>query len=64
MAISKKIKSIVICLIAAVDGILALSLIFVDFGWGQQIPHIWAKLVPGIFIIIGIAIITYIIIES
>jgi len=64
MAISKKIKSIVICLIAAVVGILALSLIFVDFGWGQQIPHIWAKLVPGIFIIIGIAIITYIIIES
>jgi ABC-type multidrug transport system permease subunit len=64
MANSKKIKSIVICLIAAVVGIIALSLIFVDFGWGQQMPHIWAKIVPGIFTIIGIAIITYIIIES
>ena len=64
MANSKKIKTIVICLIAAVVGIIALSLIFVDFGWGQKMPHIWAKIVPGIFIIIGIAIITYMIIES
>jgi len=64
MANSKKVKTIVICLIAAVVGIIALSLIFVDFGWGQQMPHIWAKIVPGIFTIIGIAIITYIIIES
>jgi uncharacterized protein (DUF486 family) len=64
MVNSKKIKSIVICLIAAVVGIIALSLIFVDFGWGAQVPHIWAKIVPAIFIIIGIAIIAYVIIES
>ena len=64
MANSKKIKSIVICLIAAVVGIIALSLIFVDFGWGAQVPHIWAQILPGIFIIIGIAITAYIIIES
>jgi cadmium resistance protein CadD (predicted permease) len=64
MANSKKIKSIVICLITAVVGIIALSLIFVDFGWGQQMPHIWAKIVPGIFLIIGIAIIAYVLIES
>ena len=64
MATSKKIKTIVICLIAAVVGIIALSLIFFDFGWGAQVPHIWAKIAPGIFIIIGIAIIAYVIIES
>ena len=64
MATSKKIKTIVICLIAAVVGIIALSVIFFDFGWGAQVPHIWAKIVPGIFIIIGIAIIAYVIIES
>jgi hypothetical protein len=64
MANSKKIKSIVICLITAFVGIIALSLIFVDFGWGQQMPHIWAKIVPGIFLIIGIAIIAYVLIES
>jgi hypothetical protein len=50
--------------IAAVFGIIALLLIFVDFGWGQQMPHIWAMIVPGIFAIIGIAIIAYVIIES
>ena len=64
MAISKKIKSIVICLIATVIGIIALLLTFVDFGWGAQMPHIWAQIIPGIFIIIGIAIIAYLIIES
>ena len=64
MANSKKIKTIVICLIAAVVGIIALLLIFGDFGWEQQTLHIWAKIVPGIFTIIGIAIITYVIIES
>lgn len=64
MANSKKIKSIVICLIATVVGIVALSLIFVDFGWGAQVPHIWAQIMPAIFIIIGIAITAYIIIES
>ena len=64
MAISKKIKSIVICLIATVIGIIALLPIFVDFGWGAQMPHIWAQIIPGIFIIIGIAIIAYLIIES
>jgi hypothetical protein len=64
MANSKKIKSIVICLIATVVGIIALSLIFFDFGLGQQMPHIWSQIVPAIFTIIGIAIITYIIIES
>jgi len=64
MAISKKIKSIIICLIAAVAGIMALSLIFGDSGSGQPTIHIWAKIVPGIFTIIGIAIIAYVIIES
>ena len=64
MANSKKIKSIVICVIAAVVGIIALLLIFVDFGWGQQMPHIWAMIVPGVFAIIGIAVIAYVIIES
>ena len=64
MANSKKIKTIVVCLIAAVVAIIALSLIFIDFGWGAQTPHIWAQIMPAIFIIIGIAIITYIIIES
>ena len=64
MVNSKKIKSIVICLIAAVVGIIALLLIFVDFGWWAQAPHIWAKIVPAIFVIIGISIITYVIIKS
>ncbi len=64
MANSKKIKSIVICLIAILVGIIALSLIFFDFGLGQQMPHIWSLIVPAIFATIGIAIITYIIIES
>ena len=64
MANSKKIKTIVICVIAAVVGIIALALIFGDFGLGQQMPHIWAKIVPGIFTIIGIAIIAYVLIES
>jgi tellurite resistance protein TehA-like permease len=64
MANSKKIKSIVVCLIAAVAGFIALSLIFGVFGSGQQALHIWAKIVPGIFTIVGIAIIAYVIIES
>ena len=64
MAKSKKVKSIVVCVIAAVAGIIALSLIFVDFGWGQPMPHIWAQVVPAIFTIIGVAIIAYVIIES
>ena len=64
MANSKKTKSIIICLIAVVAAIIALSLIFVDFGLGQQMPHIWSQIVPGIFAIIGIAVIVYIIIES
>jgi tellurite resistance protein TehA-like permease len=64
MANSKKIKPIVICLIAAVVGIIALTLIFGDFGWEERTSHIWAKIVPGIFTIIGIAIIAYVIIES
>jgi hypothetical protein len=64
MAKSKKIKSIVISLIAVVVGIIALVLIFGDFGLGQQMAHIWAKIVPAIFTIIGIAIIAYVIIES
>jgi uncharacterized membrane protein YidH (DUF202 family) len=63
MANSKKIKTIAICLIAIAVGIIALLLIFVDFGWGAQIPHIWAQIIPSIFIIIGIIIITYLIIE-
>ncbi len=64
MAKSKKIKTIIICLIAIAVGIIALSLIFIDFGWGAQIPHIWAQIIPSIFIIIGIVIIAYLIIES
>ena len=64
MAKSKKIKSLVICLIAVVIGVIALVLIFGDFGWGAQVSHIWAKIVPAIFAIIGIAIIAYVIIES
>ena len=64
MVNSKKIKSIIICLIATVVGIIALLLVFVDFGWGAQVPHIWAQVIPAIFIIIGIAIVVYTIIES
>ncbi len=64
MANSKKIKTIVICLIAAVVGVIALSLIFFDFGLGAQVSHIWAQIVPAIFTVIGIAIIAYVIIES
>ena len=64
MAISKKIKTIIICVVAAVVEIIALLLIFVDFGWGQIVPHIWAQIVPAIFTIIGIAVIAYVIIES
>jgi uncharacterized membrane protein len=64
MANSKKVKKIVICLIAAVVGIIALLLIFLDFAWKEPARHIWAQIVPGIFAIIGIAIITYVIIES
>jgi cadmium resistance protein CadD (predicted permease) len=64
MATSKKIKSIVICLIAAVAGIIALSLIFFDFDWKEQPRHIWAEIVPAIFVIVGIAVIAYVIIES
>ena len=64
MAISKKIKSIVICLIAAVAGFIALSLIFGDSGSGQPTLHIWAKILPSIFTIVGIAIIAYVIIEA
>ena len=64
MANSKKVKSIVICLIAAVVAIIALLLIFVDFGWGAQVPHIWAQIVPAIFAVIGIVIIAYVAIES
>ena len=60
---SKK-KSIVICLIAVVVGIIALLLIFGDFGWGAPVPHIWAKIVPGIYVIIVIAFATYKIIKS
>jgi hypothetical protein len=64
MAISKEVKSIIICLISAVVGVIALLLVFVDFGWGAQTPHIWAQIIPSIFIIVGIAIIAYLIIES
>ena len=64
MVNSKKIKSIIISVIATIVGIIALLLIFVDFGWGAQVPHIWAQIIPAIFIIIGIAIIAYTIIES
>jgi uncharacterized membrane protein len=64
MANSKKTKTIVICVIAAVVAIIALTLIFVDFEWTQPSPHIWAKIVPGVFAIIGIAIIAYMLIES
>ncbi len=64
MTNSKKTKSIVICLITAVVGIIALSLIFGDFGWGAPVPHLWAKVVPGIYTIIMIAIITYQILKS
>jgi hypothetical protein len=64
MVNSKKVKSIVICLIAAVVAIIALLLIFVDFGWGAQVSHIWAQIVPAIFAIIGIVIIAYVVIES
>jgi len=64
MAISKKIKSIVICLIATVVGTIALLLIFVDFGLGAQMPHIWAQIIPSILTIIGLAITAYLIIES
>jgi len=61
---SKKIKAFVICLIAIAVGIITLLLIFVNFGLGAQIPHIWAQIIPSIFIIIGIVIIAYLIIES
>jgi hypothetical protein len=61
---SKKIKSIVICLIAVVVGIIALLLIFGDFGWGAPVPHIWAKIVPAIYVIIVIALATYKVIKS
>jgi uncharacterized protein (DUF486 family) len=64
MVNSKKIKSIVICLIAAVVGIIALSVIFFDFDWKEQPRHIWAEIVPAIFVIVGIAVIAYVIIES
>jgi hypothetical protein len=64
MTISKSIKTIVICLGAIVVGIIALSLIFVDFGWGAQVPHVWAQIIPGIFVIIAIVIIAYLLIES
>jgi uncharacterized membrane protein len=64
MVKSKKVKSIVVCLVAVVVGIIALVLIFFDFGWGAQVPHIWAQIVPAIFAIIGIVIIAYVIIES
>ena len=63
MANSKKIKSIVICMIAAVVAIIALLLIFFDFGLGAQVSHVWAQIVPAIFTILGIAIIAYVIIE-
>ncbi len=64
MTNSKKAKSIVICLIAAVVGIVALSLIFGDFGWGAPVPNLWAKVVPGIYMVIVLAIITYQILKS
>ena len=64
MVNSKKIKTIVICVIAAVVGIIALALILGDFEWKEPARHIWAKIVPGIFAIIGIAIIAYVLIES
>jgi len=64
MALSKEVKSIVICIIAAFVGVMELLLIFVDFGLGAQTPHIWAQIIPGFFIIIGIAIVAYLIIES
>jgi hypothetical protein len=64
MANSKKIKSIIICIVAVVVGIVALLLIFVDFGLGAQVPHVWAQIVPAIFTIIGIAIVAYVVIES
>lgn len=49
---------------AGVVEVILLLIIFVDFGWGQMIPHIWAQIVPAIFSIIGIAVIAYVIIES
>ena len=61
---NSKIKSIVICLVAAVVAVIALLLIFVDFGVGQPVPHVLAQIVPAIFTIIGIAVIAYVIIES
>ena len=64
MANPKKIKTIVICVIAAVVGIIALSLILVDFEWKEPARHIWAQIVPAIFTIIGIAVIAYVLIES
>ena len=64
MALSKEVKSIVICIIAVFVGVIALLLVFVDFGLGAQMPHIWAQIIPGFFIVIGIAIVAYLIIES
>ena len=64
MANSKKVKSIAICLIAAVVAVIALLLIFVDFGWGAQVPHIWAQIAPAVFAVIGIVIIAYVVIKS
>ena len=64
MGNSEKVKSIVVCLIAAVVAVITLLLIFVDFGWGAQVPHIWAQIVPAIFAVIGIVIIAYVVIES
>ena len=43
MALSKDVKSIVICIIAAFVGVIALLLVFVDFGWGgTDAPYLGA----------------------
>lgn len=64
MATSKKTKTIIICIVAVVAEIVALLLIFVDFGLGAQVAHVWAQIVPAIFTTIGIAIVAYVVIES
>jgi hypothetical protein len=62
--LTKKTKSLLVCLIVTVVGIIALSLILVDFEWKEPTRHIWAQIVPSIFVIIGLAVIAYVIIES
>jgi hypothetical protein len=45
-------------------GLIALWLILADFGLKQQYSHVWAKIVPGVFTIIAVAVIAYVLIES